>query len=237
MTGAHVLLLSSLVLCAAPRAPAQQDGQPARVRLFDAPEALPLTLTADFNALSRDRGESKQEHAGVLAFVGPAGDSVALDARLRTRGHFRLQRRICDFPPLKLSFDKQQVKHTVFAGRGGLKLVVHCQDRDTYEQKLLPEYLLYRGFNLITEKSFRARLTRATYLDRSGKAKPVTRYAFFIEDDDAMARRAGAKVLEQKGLSQLDTDVEQTGLVAMFEYLIGNTDFSYAALHNIVLIP
>src|SRR2546429_10015267 len=225
MAGSHALLLSSLVLCAALRAPAQQDSQPARARLFDAPEALPLALTADFNALSKDRGESKQEHAGVLAFVGPAGDSVALDVRLRTRGHFRLQRRNCDFPPLKLSFDKQQVKHTVFAGRGGLKLVVHCQDRDTYEQKLLPEYLLYRGFNLITEKSFRARLTRATYVDRSGKAKPVTRYAFFIEDDDAMARRAGAKVLEQKGLSQLDTEVQQAGIIPMFQYLIRKIGF------------
>jgi hypothetical protein len=235
MAGSHALLLSGLVLWAL-RAPAQRDSQPARARMFDAPEALSLTLTADFNALSKDRGESKQEHTGALAFVRPAGDSVALDVRLRTRGHFRLQRRICDFPPLKLSFDKQQVKHTVFAGQGGLKLVVHCQDRDSYEQNLLQEYLLYRVFNLITEKSFRARLARVTYLDRSGKAKPVTRYAFFIEDDDAMARRAGAKVLEQKGLSQLDTDVEQTGLVAMFEYLIGNTDFSYAALHNIVLI-
>ena len=236
MAGSHALLLSSLVLCTALHAPAQQDSQPARARLFDAPKALSLTLTADFNALSKDRGESKQEHAGTLAFVGPAGDSVALDVRLRTRGHFRLQRRICDFPPLKLSFDKQQVKHTVFAGQGGLKLVVHCQDRDSYEQNLLQEYLLYRVFNLITEKSFRARLARVTYLDRSGKAKPVTRYAFFIEDDDPMARREDAQVLEQKGLTQLDTEVAHTGLVAMFEYLIGNTDFSFAALHNIVMI-
>ena len=245
MTGSHVPLLSSLLLCAALRAPAQQDGQPPNspqpprpphARLFDAPEALPLTLTADFNALSKDRGESKPEHAGVLSFGGPAGDSVALDVQLRTRGHFRLQRRTCDFPPLKVSFDKQQVKHTVFAGQGGLKLVVHCQDRDTYEQNLLQEYLLYRVFNLITEKSFRARLARVTYLDRSGKAKPVTRYAFFIEDDDPMARREDAQVLEQKGLTQLDTEVAHTGLVAMFEYLIGNTDFSFAALHNIVMI-
>src|SRR3989442_14396874 len=107
MAGSHVPLLSSLLLCAALRAPTQQDSRPPRARLFDAPEALLLTLTADFNALSKDRGESKQEHAGVLAFVGPAGDSVALDVRLRRRGHFRLQRRICDFPPCKLSFCKQ----------------------------------------------------------------------------------------------------------------------------------
>src|SRR5256886_651198 len=236
MAASHALLLSSLVLCAALRTPAQQDSQPARGRLFDAPEALSLTLTADFNAVSKDRGESKQEHAGILAFVGPAGDSVALDVRLRTRGHFRLQRRICDFPPLKLSFDKQQVKHTVFAGQGGLKLVVHCQDRDSYEQNLLQEYLLYRVFNLITEKSFRARLARVTYVDRSGKAKPVTRYAFFIEDDDPMARREDAQVLEQKGVSQLDTDVEHTGPTAMFEYLIGNTAFSSGGFRKIVLI-
>src|SRR5881296_2226080 len=162
MTGAHVLMLSSLVLCAAPRAPAQQDSQPAPARLFDAPETLPLTLTADFNALSKDRGEAKQEHAGVLAFVGPAGDSVALDVRLRTRGHFRLQRRNCDFPPLKLSFDKQQVKHTVFAGQGGLKLVVHCQDRESDEQNRLEGCLLYPVFTGSTPKSCRARPARGS---------------------------------------------------------------------------
>src|SRR3989442_1067366 len=160
MAGSHALLLSSLVLCAALRAPAQQDSQPARARLFDAPEALPLALTADFNALSKDRGESKQEHAGVLAFVGPAGDSVALDVRLRTRGHFRLQRRICDFPPLKLSFEKQQVKPTLFAAQGGLKPVVRCLVGDSSKLNLMQKYLLYRGFNPITGKSFRARLAR-----------------------------------------------------------------------------
>src|SRR5256712_1991946 len=236
MARSHVLLLSSLTLCAALRAPAQQDGQPAGAGPSGAPERLPRRRPASFNALAKDRGEAKEEHAGGLAFVGPAGDSVALDGRLRTRGNSRLQRRNCDFPPLKLSFDKQQVKHTVFAGQGGLKLVVHCQDRESYEQNLLQEHLLYRGFNLITPKSFRARLARVTHRDNSGKAKPVTGYGFFIEDDDAMARRAGAQGVEPKGVSQLDTDVEHTGLTAMFEYLIGNTDFSVGGLHNIVLI-
>src|SRR3989442_3677373 len=108
MAGSHVPLLSSLLLCAALRAPAQQDGQPPNspqpprpphARLFDAPEALPLTLTADFNALSKDRGESKPEHAGVLSFVGPPGGSVALDVQLRTRGPFPLQRATCDLLP------------------------------------------------------------------------------------------------------------------------------------------
>src|SRR3989442_12800216 len=142
MAGSGVPLLSSLLLCAALRAPAQQEGQPPnspqpprppRARLFDAPEALPLTLTADFNALSKDRGESKPEHAGVLSFGGPAGDSVALDVQLRTRGHFRLQRRTCDLPPPKGSFDKQQVKHTGVAGQGGPELVVHWQGPDSYQ--------------------------------------------------------------------------------------------------------
>src|SRR5437867_12876798 len=96
MAGSQVPLLSSLLLCAALRAPAQQHSQPPRpphARLFEAPEALPLTLTADFNALSKDRGESTQEHAGILSIVGPAGASVALDVQLRTAGHSRQQRR------------------------------------------------------------------------------------------------------------------------------------------------
>ena len=51
-----------------------------------------------------------------------------------------------------------------------------------------------------------------------------------------MARRNAAHVFEQKGVFQTDVDFEQMGLAAVFQYMIGNTDFAVSALHNIVLI-
>jgi len=75
-----------------------------------------------------------------------------------------------------------------------------------------------------------------TYVDATGKHAPETRHAFFVEDDDRMARRNHAQVFEQKGVTQDELNFEQTGLAMVFQYMIGNTDFAVTALHNIVLI-
>jgi hypothetical protein len=73
-------------------------------------------------------------------------------------------------------------------------------------------------------------------VDSDGKHAPEIRRAFFVEDDDRMARRNDMQVLAQKGVSQDELNFEQTGLAMVFQYMIGNTDFAVTALHNIVLI-
>src|SRR2546428_219746 len=88
------------------QAPPDSAEPPARSRLFDAAEPLDLRLTADFGAIAKQRGTEKKAQPGVLSYVTPAGDSVKLDVQLSTRGHFRLAR--CQYPPLKITFDKAQ---------------------------------------------------------------------------------------------------------------------------------
>jgi hypothetical protein len=220
---------------AAPRqGPPDSADAPARGRLFDAPEPLQFTLTADFGAIAKSRGTAKPDHPGVLSYVAPAGDSVALDVQLRTRGHFRLA--TCQYPPLKVSFDRERTAHTVFAHQGSLKLTVQCRGGRSYANYLLEEYLIYRAYNLLTDRSFRVRLARVTYADPRGKQAPEPRTAFFVEDDDRMARRNATHVFDQQGMSQTDLHLEQMGLTAVFQYMIGNTDWAVSALHNIVLL-
>src|SRR6267378_5406877 len=217
------------------QAPTDSTESRARSRLFDAADPLQLTLTADFGAIAKQRGTEKKSQPGVLAYVTATGDSVMLDVQLRTRGHFRLN--ICHYPPLKVGFDKAKTAHTIFAHTGSsLKLTVQCRGDRSNANYLLEEYLIYRAYNLLTERSFRARLAHVTYADAKGKHPPEMRYALFVEDDDRMARRNQAEVFEQKGVTQNDVDVEQMGLLAVFQYMIGNTDWAVSALHNIVLI-
>jgi len=216
------------------QAPPDSTPAAARARLFDTNEPLRLTLTADFGAIGHDRGTKHPNHPGVLSYVTAAGDSVALPVQLHTRGHWRLAN--CQFPPLKVVFDREQAAHTLFAHQGSLKLTGQCRDNRTYAGYVLEEYLIYRMYNLLTDRSFRARLARVTYADAKGKHDPETRNAFFVEDDDRMARRNGMQVLQQKNLSQADMEYHQMGLLAVFQYLIGNTDWSVGALHNIVLL-
>jgi hypothetical protein len=202
--------------------------------LFEATTPLRLRLAADFGAINRDRGTKKDEHPGVLTLYGESGDSTRLDVTLRTRGHFRL--RTCQYAPLKVTFDKGDARGTVFARQKSLKLVVQCRGGSRWSDYLLEEYLLYRVYGLFTERSFRVRLVDVTYEEPGGKHEPETRRGFFVEDDDRMARRNRADVLEQQGISQDETDFAQMSLLGVFQYLVGNTDWSVAALHNIVLI-
>jgi hypothetical protein len=218
-------------------APAQKaaEAAPRAARLFEATEPLQITLTADFGAIAKDRGTTKHDHAGVLGYAGPGGDTVTMEVRLRTRGHYRL--RTCQYPPLKIVFDRAHTAHTIFAHQGGsLKLVVQCRNNRSYANYLLEEHLIYGVYNRLTERSFRARLAMVTYVDPREKHAAETRYGFFIEDDDRMAARNGASVFKEKGVYQADTDFGQMTLLAVFQYMIGNTDWSVAGLHNIVPI-
>ena len=232
-----------LVPRATPRLEAQSVGrQPppdstesrARGRLFDSADPLQFTLTADFGAIVKQRGTEKKSQPGVLSYVAATGDSVVLDVQLRTRGHWRLA--ACQYPPLKVEFDRERTAHTLFAKQGSLKLTVQCRGGSSWANYLLEEYLIYRAYNLLTERSFRARLARVTYVDARGKHPAETRHAFFVEDDDRMARRNDLKVFPQKGVYQNELNFDQTGLTMVFQYMIGNTDFAVSALHNIVLI-
>src|SRR2546426_6211319 len=184
--GGGAALIALAAICAAPHTgailEAQAVGQeppdstePKVPRLFDAAEPLALTLTADFGAIGKQRGTEKKDQPGVLSYAPPAGDSVRFDVKLRTRGHFRLK--ICQYPPLKIVFDKTQTAHTTFAHQGSsLKLTVQCRSGRSSANYLLEEYVIYRVYNLLTERSFRARLARVIYADAQGKHPPEMRY-------------------------------------------------------------
>lgn len=205
--------------------------------LFASHDPLRFTLEADWGAVFKERGDSSTPHPAKLTLTGDGGAATPLEVEVQTRGHFRLQRSTCNFPPIRVSVPKSGLKQTVFAGQRHLKLTVHCQDgRDRYEQSVLLEYLIYRSFNLLTERSFRARLAHVTYLDTAGKRDSLTRYAFFIENDDRMAARLNGKVLDLEHVHDETTERAQMTLVAVFEYFLGNTDWSVWALHNIVLV-
>lgn len=192
-------------------------------------EATPLTLRieTDLHALTRDRGTERKAHSGTL-HVGESTIAV----KLRTRGIFRLKK--CAFPPIRLDLPAHKVDDTPFAGEDRLKLVTHCQGDRLYERNLLREYALYRAFNTVTDSSFRVRLAHVTYVD-SAKHDSVTRYGFLIESDAALARRIAATPLAADNLYDPIMDPSYMTLVAVFQYLIGNTDWSVYKRHNIAI--
>jgi hypothetical protein len=227
----YITVVSAQVPSPAPTPPAaRSEFKPSPLFQVDSP--LVLQITTDLKALLRDRGQKRVEHGATLRFSDLA-DTGTIKVDLRTRGIFRLKE--CGFPPIRIDFPAKKVSKTPFAHQDKLKLVTHCMSGRSYERNLLKEYAVYRVFRALTDTSFRVRLAHVTYLD-SARTDTLTRYAFLIESDAELARRLGAESFEGNNVHDLLTDPAYMTLVAMFQYLIGNTDWSVWGRHNIALM-
>jgi hypothetical protein len=203
-------------------------------RIFTAEEPLRFTVTANIGRLRHDKGQDAPWREATITAADSAGDTVQVPLKTKTRGIWRLKN--CDFPPLRLDFVKSTVKHSLFAKLDKPKLVTHCKDSDEYEQYVLQELQLYRIYNVLTRYSHRVRLARVTYAD-SGTGKVVaTRYAFLEEEPAAVAHRVGGMMMSGQGAGPSDLDPKQAAVFFVFQYMIGNTDWSVAGQHNVELI-
>lgn len=204
--------------------------------LFGDDDVLALTLAADLRAVLRDISDDRPYREASLSYLDSDSSEVTLGIRVKTRGFFRRLHLNCDVPPLRLNFKDSRAEHTLFAGQGILKLVTHCRNSKAFEQQLLQEYLIYKAYNLLTPFSFRVRLARITYIDTRGKRKPITKDAFFIENDDRMAERHDGVLLETQRIHAEATDRALITLLSVFQYMMGNTDWGVTSRHNIKVI-
>jgi hypothetical protein len=201
---------------------------------FETRDPIDVTLTANIGKLRGDKRTDPPWRPATMSYKGADGSALTVPIQARTRGIWRL--RMCDFPPLRLNFSGEKSKGSIFHKLDKPKLVSYCQDNDLYEQYILQEFQLYRIYQLLTPLSHKARLLRLSYADSgSGKVRAM-RYGFVIEEPKAIAARLGGKVMEQKGALPGDLDPDQDALVGVFQYMIGNTDFSIAGLHNVELL-
>jgi hypothetical protein len=235
--------LTRVIVCCTPLATstlvAQQTNTQEPVKsvpapaFFESPNPIEVTLTANIGKLRGDKNANPPWRPATLSYKGPDGSAVTVPLRARTRGIWRLK--TCEFPPLRLNFASETSKGSIFNKLDKPKLVSYCQDRDGYEQYILQEFQLYRIYHLLTPVSHNARLLKLTYADSVDGKVRARRYGFVIEEPNAMAARLGGKILEQKGATADDLEPFQNTLMGVFQYMIGNTDFSVSGLHNVEL--
>lgn len=177
--------------------------------------------------------KSKPDQVFPARVIAKLSDTLTVSepATLVVRGHFR--RSYCNLPPLKIVFKKTGSSY--LHPLKSVKIVNACNTADAYEQYLYKEFLIYKMYNLLTDKSLRVRLVNLNYKDSNDNKKSYMQHAFFIEDFDDMAKRNKCKEFETR-LNNQSTDQQQMVLVAIFEYMIGNTDWSVPGGHNIKLI-
>jgi len=194
--------------------------------LFRSDEILQARLTGPLFTLI-DKKSKEDYLQGQLSIVDDDGETLQFDLRFRARGNFRHEN--CDYPPVRLNFKKSQTKDTLFDKQDKLKLVVHCNKRAEYQQIVLEEYVAYRILNLLTDLSLRVRLLQIIYADPEEEFESPKRYAFLIEHKKRAAKRFGLKEFKTPGTKVGELDPAQLNLTSVFQYFIGNTDFSPVA--------
>jgi hypothetical protein len=237
-------IVLSLVCLAAAAGDAQTSRKAAKdstqsgpvSKFFQTETPLVVTLTTNIASLRNDKTPDAPWRAATLSYVATAPDTgtVSVPARVRTRGIWRPEN--CQFPPLLLNVASDAVKGTELEGLDEPNLVNYCRNSDEYEQYVLQEFQLYRIDRLLTPVSHAVRLLQLTYADSATGKKEATRYAFVVEQPTEMAERLGAKILKMKGAAADDLAPLQSALVGLFQYMIGNTDFSFSGLRNAELL-
>jgi hypothetical protein len=195
--------------------------------LFASDDMIRLTIRGPIGAVSRSGTRSSGPRPASLTLAAAVPETHAI--MLSPRGITRRKPETCQFTPLRVEFTQKPAATSLFRGQRRLKLVTHCRSAASFQQILLLEYSAYRMFNLLTPLSFRVRLAQVDYVEEDGKPL-ISRLGFFIEDTDDAAKRNGmreAKVGDRIGVGQVSA--RDAARVAVFEYLIGNLDWSVIA--------
>jgi hypothetical protein len=191
---------------------------------------LELTLKTNLKMLRRDKGENSPYHTATFTYTDADGKAVEVPLRVKTHGIWRLKH--CANPPLRLNFSNKVAKGTVFHDAERPKMVSPCENNKDSEQYVLQEFQLYRIYQLVTPMSHQARLIHVAFVDSATGKADTPKYAFLFEDPDVMATRLGGTLIKQKGAGPDDLNADAAGIAFLFEYMIGNTDFSFWGLHN-----
>jgi hypothetical protein len=204
-------------------------------KFFTEERIIEMSLVADYKKLIKEKLDPNFKTnflPATITCLFPDSSKITEVIEIRPRGEFR--REECYLPSIMLNFKTAAAVKLKKLGR--MKLVWPCSSTTSDEQLVLKEYLVYKMYNLITEKSFRVRLVKMAYRDVKDKIKPQDAYAFFIEDTDEMAARNKCIEIQSVRFHTEATERKQTTLVALFQYMIGNTDWAVPLYRNIKLM-
>ncbi|GAB3867490.1 hypothetical protein GCM10028824_09990 [Hymenobacter segetis] len=213
--------------------PAQGQAYAGDNPFFTSEEIVELTLSLPLEQVLKDRGASPSIHPALITYRDAKATLQTLAVQVQVRGNRRKDPNVCDFPPLLVKFPPPNGHTALFGPVAELKLTTHCLS----DEYTLREYLVYKLYNALTDFSYRVRLCRITYRDDSGRGSTSVHYGFFLENTEAMARRNQAKVVPKPLFIGMDNlDQPATATMVMFQYMIGNTDWSVPYRHNIRLL-
>ncbi|MBX2872759.1 MAG: CotH kinase family protein [Saprospiraceae bacterium] len=196
-------------------------------------DPLPITITTDLEVLLQDNRDDEWQ-LGRLQYEK---NGIAYDWKMDVRPRGKFRRMTCEFPPLKLELSKKALGKAGLAKQDDIKLVTHClADSLLTSQLIFREYLAYKLYNEASLQSLRVQLVKVRYEDVEDRVEPIERWGILLEDIDELADRLQGEEIDQFSFKPGQLDTIQHTFIAIFQMMIGNTDWSINPVRNLKLI-
>ncbi len=213
-----------------------EDYKTQKTSLFDyiadvIGEDVKIRIKTEFDTLLANKQDEEYYDAEYTLF--DSGEELhTIETRIRTRGNMR--KKLCELPPLKLDFNKTTLKKMGFSYFDKIKLVLQCLDGNEnafYTQK---EHLIYQLYRAIDTLGYRCKLAEIEIVTPGDSIYKFQ--GFVLEDENQLAERANGEIVEKGIIRAEGLDRNSYLIVAFFQFMIGNNDWSISGRHNIKTI-
>jgi hypothetical protein len=236
----QIILCLIILLCGCGFSAAQQESVPSYEdfleeydNLFSAEEPLHITLRFDVKTFKKTKSQDVYLDAEMTQVLG---DNSLVSKSIQVKAGGTMRRTFCHMPPIWLNMGQAGIEADSHQENLRMNMVLPCKDADPYEPYVLKEYMAYKIYNLITPLSYRVRLVKLTIID-TGKGDEVTEeWAFIQEPDGLLTHRLDAKLIQSENLSMNVMNPEQMSSLSMFQYMIGNADYSVTGRYNLAIL-
>ena len=197
--------------------------------LFEQPGLLEINLNyskKDLLTFTNDSTYMKSK----ISYVLPDGSINTLPIDLRARGNYR--RLHCYYLPLWVKIDKDISKGTVFEKDKKLKVVLPCLKSNKSNDHVIKELIAYKIYEIISPYHFETKMISVKLKeDKRKKLLSHDLIGFLIQDDKKVAAVSQGKIIKRRIHPNVQDPISSTRN-DLFQFMIGNTDYSLAYQHN-----
>lgn len=203
-------------------------GQKTMFQHLAAQKDLQFTITTDWDTLHARSDDTYQD--AVLEINGESWD-----VELRLRGVYR--RKYCDFPPFQINFKKKHLRNAgLFDDFDKFKVVTHCVNNEEGQNNQYEEKLIYELYGLLTDESFRVIDAGIVYKYPDDSKPAVEARILLLEPNDELAHRLQGEESDQYNVSTDSLIPGNYNRIALFQFMVGNSDWDVSVLRNVKLI-
>ncbi len=190
-----------------------------------------LTLKTDVNHLLETKLDKEYQSSEVI-ISDDLDEPLVFKSRVKVRGNMR--KKLCTLPPLKIDFNKSDLRNHGFSNNDKVKLVLQCMDSVSQEISVKKEHLVYELYRQIDTLGLRSKLIKVNLITDENEKEVVQ--GFILEDEENFARRVGGKLIK-KGIVRPQSMQREAYLkMVFFQYMICNNDWVISNRHNIETI-